>query len=56
VITVLSNETYRWYSVGQYNNPNMAAAYAGFIMLISLGIAIFYLQAVRTQQEKEAGK
>lgn len=56
VITVLSNETYRWYSVGAYNNPNVAAAYAGFIMVISLGIAVFYLRAVRSQEEEVAKK
>jgi multiple sugar transport system permease protein len=53
VITVLANETYRWYdpSDNGFNNPNMAAAYAGFIMLISLGFALFYLRTVRTQEE-----
>lgn len=54
VVTVLANETYRWYDIGAYNNKNVAAAYAGFIMLLSLSIAIFYLRAVRTQEEKEA--
>jgi multiple sugar transport system permease protein len=53
VITVLAYETYRWYdpSDSGFNNPNMAAAYAGFIMLISLGFALFYLRTVRTQEE-----
>ncbi|NLX11672.1 MAG: sugar ABC transporter permease [Chloroflexi bacterium] len=53
VITVLAYETYRWYDPGDsgFNNPNVAAAYAGFIMLISLVIAIFYLRTVRTQEE-----
>jgi multiple sugar transport system permease protein len=53
VITVLANETYRWYdpSDNGFNNPNMAAAYAGFIMLISLAFALFYLRIVRTQEE-----
>jgi multiple sugar transport system permease protein len=53
VFTVLANETYRWYNPGDggYNNPNVAAAYAGFIMIISLGISLFYLRAVRSQEE-----
>lgn len=53
IFTVLSNETFRWYNRGDggYNNPNVAAAYSGLIMLISLGISFFYLRAVRTQEE-----
>lgn len=53
IFTVLANETYRWYNRGDggFNNPNVAAAYAGLIMLISLGISFFYLRAVRTQEE-----
>lgn len=53
VFTVLANETFRWYDRGDggYNNPNVAAAYAGLIMLISLGISFFYLRAVRSQEE-----
>lgn len=53
VLTVLAYETYRWYDPGDsgFNNPNMAAAYAGFIMLLSLGFALFYLRMVRSQEE-----
>ena len=51
LIPVLANETYRWYSQATFNNPNVAAAYAGLIMLISLGISLFYLRALRTQEE-----
>jgi multiple sugar transport system permease protein len=51
VVTVLANETYRWYDPARFNNPNVAAAYAGFIMLLSLGISMFYLRAVRSQEE-----
>lgn len=54
VVTTLANETYRWYDISSYNNKNVATAYSGFIMLLSLGIAVFYLRAVRTQEEKEA--
>jgi multiple sugar transport system permease protein len=51
VMSVLANETYRWYDPQRYNSPNMAAVYAGFIMLISLGVSLFYLRAVRSQEE-----
>jgi multiple sugar transport system permease protein len=50
IVTTLSRETYRWYSE-DIRNPNLAASYAGLIMLISIVTAIFYLRAVRTQQE-----
>jgi multiple sugar transport system permease protein len=49
VVTVLANETYRQYS--DFRNPNVAAAYAGFILLLSMISAIFYLRAIRTQEE-----
>ncbi len=48
-LTVLANETYRWYV--EFRNPNIAAAYAGLILLISMVTAIFYLRSVRTQEE-----
>ncbi len=51
VMTVLANETYRWYDPARFNNPNMAAAYSLFIMVLSLGISLFYLRAVRSQEE-----
>jgi multiple sugar transport system permease protein len=53
LITVLSNETYRWYNRGDggFSNPNVAAAYAGLIMIISLAVSFFYLRAIRTQEE-----
>lgn len=53
VFTVLANETYRWYNPGDsgFNNPNVAAAYSGMILIISLGISFIYLRAVRTQEE-----
>lgn len=53
VFTVLANETFRWYDRGDggYNNPNVAAAYAGLIMIISLAISFFYLRAIRSQEE-----
>ena len=48
-LTVLSAEAYSWYSVR--SREEVAAAYAGLIMLLSLGISMFYLRAVRTQEE-----
>ncbi len=51
VLTVLGNETFRWYDPQRFNNPNVAAVYAGFILLLSLGISLFYLRAVRSQEE-----
>jgi multiple sugar transport system permease protein len=51
IMTVLSNETFRWYDPARFNNPSVAAVYAGFIMLISLAISLFYMRAVRSQDE-----
>ena len=34
IITVLTNETYRQYS--DFRNPNVAAAYAAFILILSM--------------------
>ncbi|WP_420643122.1 ABC transporter permease subunit [Candidatus Leptofilum sp.] len=49
VVTVLANETYRQYF--EFRNANVASAYALFILAISMISAVFYLRAVRTQQE-----
>ena len=49
VVTVLANETYRQYY--DFRNPNVAAAYAGLILLLSMVSAIIYLRLVRTQEE-----
>lgn len=49
IITVLANETYRQYY--ELRNFNVAAAYASFILLLSMITAFFYLRAVRTQEE-----
>ncbi len=53
IVTTLARETYRWYSE-DIRNPNLAASYAGLIMLLSMIIVIFYLRAVRTQEEVAA--
>lgn len=50
IMTTLARETYRWYS-GDILNPHIASAYGGLIMLVSLIISIFYLRAVRSQEE-----
>lgn len=52
VVTVLANETYRQYN--EFRNPNVAAAYATFILLISMVSAVFYLRTLRTQEEVAA--
>jgi multiple sugar transport system permease protein len=49
VVTVLANETYRQYDA--LRNLNVAAAYASFILLLSMVISLFYLRAVRGQEE-----
>lgn len=49
VVTVLANETYRQYT--QFRNPNVAAVYAGFILLLSMISAILYLRTIRSHQE-----
>ncbi|HYN87765.1 MAG TPA: SH3 domain-containing protein [Ardenticatenaceae bacterium] len=52
VVTVLANESYRQYT--EFRNNNVAAAYAGLILLLSMGSAILYLRTVRTQEELAA--
>jgi multiple sugar transport system permease protein len=49
IITVLANETYRQYY--ELRNFNVAAGYASFILLLSMITSLFYLRAVRTQEE-----
>ncbi|HSL42404.1 MAG TPA: SH3 domain-containing protein [Anaerolineales bacterium] len=49
IMTVLANETYRQYY--ELQNFNVAAAYASLILLLSMITSLFYLRAVRTQEE-----
>ena len=49
VVTVLARETYRQYY--SLRNVNVAAAYAILILLLSMVSALFYLRAVRYQEE-----
>ncbi len=48
-ITVLTNEAFRQYF--EFRNNNVAAAYAVFVMGLSLASAFFYLRSVRTDPE-----
>jgi multiple sugar transport system permease protein len=49
IVTVLANETFRQYS--EFRSPNVAAAFAALILLLSMVSAIVYLRLVRTQEE-----
>ena len=49
-VKVLAAEAYRWH--GEYRNPHMAAAYAMFILIISLATAAIYLRALRTTEQR----
>ncbi len=49
VVTVLANETYRQYYT--LRNMNVAATYAGFILLVSMVSAVIYLRMVSSQEE-----
>jgi len=49
ILTVLANETYRQYY--DQRNVNVAAAYASLILLLSMITSLFYLRAVRSQEE-----
>jgi multiple sugar transport system permease protein len=52
VSTVLARETFFWYDPLGYGNPNVAAAYSGLILILSMGVALIYLRTVTTQEEK----
>ena len=51
VVTVLANEAYRQYYT--LRNVNVAAAYAGLILLISMFSAVIYLRLVRSHEETQ---
>lgn len=48
-VNVVAAEAYRWY--GEYRNAHMAAAYAMFILSISMTTAFVYLRTVRVKEE-----
>lgn len=52
IVTVLANEAYRQYY--DLRNINVAAAYAGLILLLSMISAVFYLRTVRSNEEASA--
>lgn len=49
-VTLLAAEAYRWYNA--YRDPNVAAAYAGLIMVLSIVSTVFYLWGLRTPEEQ----
>lgn len=49
-ITLLAAEAYRWY--GSYRNPNVAAAFATLIMLLSIASTALYLWGLHTPEEQ----
>jgi multiple sugar transport system permease protein len=49
VVTVMANETYRQYY--ELRNINVAAAYASLLLVLSMLSSLFYLRAVRAQEE-----
>lgn len=54
VTTVLARETFFWYDPSGFNNPNVAAAYAGLIMILSLGFALLYLRMITSREQQAA--
>ena len=51
-LTVLSSEAYRWYS--DYRDPHVAAAYAVFILLLSVLSTLLFLWLVPVHEERVA--
>lgn len=49
-ITLLAAEAYRWYN--SYRNPNVAAAYAVLILVLSIASTVLYLWGLRTPEEQ----
>lgn len=49
-LTLLAAEAYRWYDA--YRNPNVAAAFAALIMLLSVVSTALYLWGLRTPEEQ----
>ena len=49
-ITLLAAEAYRWYD--SYRNPNVAAAFAALILLLSIASTSLYLWGLRTPEEQ----
>ncbi len=49
-VTLLAAEAYRWYN--SYRNPNVAAAYAVLILVLSIASTALYLWGLRTPEEQ----
>ncbi len=49
-VTLLAAEAYRWYNT--YRNPNVAAAYAALIMVLSIASTVLYIWGLRTPEEQ----
>ena len=49
-ITLLAAEAYRWSD--SYRNPNVAAAFAALILVLSIASTIAYLWGLRTPEEQ----
>ena len=49
-VTVLSAEAYRWYQ--DYRDPHVAAAYAAFILVLSITSTILFLWLLPTREEQ----
>src|SRR3972149_7004314 len=49
-LTLLAAEAYRWY--GSYRNPNVAAAFAALIMVLSIASTALSLWGLRTPEEQ----
>jgi multiple sugar transport system permease protein len=49
-VTLLAAEAYRWYN--SYRDPNVAAAFAALIMVLSIISTVLYLWGLRTPEEQ----
>jgi len=50
-MTVMASEAYRWYN--EYRDPHVAAAYAGFILLLSVSSTLLILWLLPVRQEQQ---
>lgn len=50
-MSLLASESYRWFV--DYQNENVAAAYAALIMILSILTSLIYIIALRTKPEQE---
>ena len=50
-LAVLAGESYNWYNINQ--NPNVAAAYAALILVMTLGATLLYLRLLPVKAEAQ---